>query len=32
LNYDGHRAWSSALVDLLKTELPRLHGDRRPTL
>jgi hypothetical protein len=32
LNYDGHRAWATALMDLLKTELPRLHGDSRPAL
>jgi hypothetical protein len=32
LNYDGHRAWASALVDLLKTELPRPHGVDRPSL
>jgi hypothetical protein len=32
LNYDGHRAWAVALVDLLKTRLPRLHQDPQPTL
>jgi hypothetical protein len=28
LNYDGHRAWASALTNVLKAELPHLHGNR----
>jgi lysophospholipase L1-like esterase len=30
LNFDGHRAWAKALVDLLKTQLPKLQAPLQP--
>jgi hypothetical protein len=30
LNFDGHRAWAMALVELLKTQVPRLHSHQKP--
>jgi hypothetical protein len=30
LNFDGHRAWARALLDLLKENVPRMQAHHQP--